>query len=169
MPETMKRHGGAQALGLLGWLLLVFVAAAIGGLGSASAAGFYQEISRPGWAPPGWLFGPVWTALYLMMGVSAWLVWRAQGFRGARVALSLFVLQLAANALWSWLFFAWRLGGVAFAEILLLWCLIVATAAMFARLGQRLATWLLVPYLAWVTFAAFLNYSIWQQNPQAFV
>jgi len=98
-----------------------------------------------------------------LIGIAAWLVWRAHGLRRARIALIVFVIQLAANALWSWLFFAWRQGGLAFADIVLLWLLIVATIVAFSRL-QRLAAALLLPYLAWVSFAALLNFSIWQLN-----
>lgn len=98
------------------------------------------------------------------MGVAAWLVWRARGFGGARNALLLFVVQLAANALWTWLFFAWRQGGLAFAEILLLLALILATVVSFWRVN-RLAAVLLLPYLLWVSFASALSLSIWRLNP----
>lgn len=152
-----------QAWGLLGWLLLAFAAAAVGGVASASAGEFYGELARPDWAPPGWLFGPVWSVLYVLMGVSAWLVWRQRGFAGARSALLMFVLQLAANALWTWLFFVWRQGGLAFVEILLLWVLIVATLVLFWRVS-RLAAVLLLPYLAWVSFASALTLSTWRLN-----
>jgi tryptophan-rich sensory protein len=160
----MSRAALRQAAGLAGWLLASFVAAALGAAASAGAAGFYQQLIRPAWAPPAWLFGPVWTVLYAMMAVAAWLVWRTRGFAGARAALSLFVAQLAANALWSWLFFAWRLGALALGEIVLLWLLIAATLAAFWRV-RPLAGALLVPYLAWVTFAAALNFSLWRLNP----
>ncbi len=153
-----------QWLGLAGWLALAFATAAIGAVASVSAKAFYAELVRPAWAPPGWLFGPVWTALYALMGVSAWLVWRVRGFAGARMALALFIAQLAVNALWSWLFFAWRLGGAAFAEVLLLWGLIVATVIAFWRI-RALAAVLLLPYLAWVTFASALTYAVWRLNP----
>lgn len=153
-----------QWLGLAGWLTLAFATAAIGAAASVGAKTFYAELVRPAWAPPGWLFGPVWTALYALMGVSAWLVWRARGFAGARAALALFIVQLVVNALWSWLFFAWRLGGAAFAEVLLLWCLILATAIAFRR-TSTLAVVLLLPYLAWVTFAAALTLAVWRLNP----
>lgn len=106
----------------------------------------------------------MWSVLYLLMGVSAWLVWRAAGVSGARAALTLFVVQLAANALWTWLFFVWNRGALAFAEILVLWLLIAATIALFARVSG-LAAILLAPYLAWVTFAAALSYAVWQRNP----
>jgi len=150
-------------LGLIGWLLVSLAAGAVGALATRNAREFYAGLVRPNWAPPGWLFGPVWTVLYLMMGVAAWLVWREQGWKGAAVSLSLFLVQLAVNALWSWLFFAWRRGGLAFAEILVLAGLIVATALAFARV-RTLAAVLLIPYLGWVTFAAALNYAIWRAN-----
>ena len=150
--------------GLVCWLLLVFATSAVGAIAAISASEFYLQLTRPNWAPPGWLFGPVWTTLYAMMGLSAWLVWRQKGFAGAKSALSLFVMQLAVNALWSWLFFVWRLGGIAFADILLLWSLLCLTILLFWRIN-KLAAILLIPYLAWVSFALALNYSVWQLNP----
>lgn len=153
-----------QILGLAGWLALVFAAAAIGSAASVEAAPFYQQLERPGWSPPGWIFGPVWSGLYLAMGVAAWLVWRRHGLGGPRLAFLLFLAQLALNALWSWLFFAWHDGASAFADILLLWALIVVTVIAFWRL-QPLAGALLLPYLGWVSFAAVLNYDLWQRNP----
>ena len=153
-----------QALGLLGWLALCFATAAIGAVASVNAAAFYAGLVRPAWAPPGWLFGPVWSGLYAMMAVSAWLVWRARGLGGARTALILFIAQLAANALWSWLFFAWRRGDLASVEVLLLWGLILATIVAFRRVNA-LAAYLLYPYLAWVTFAAALTVAVTRLNP----
>lgn len=153
-----------QLIGLAGWLTLAFIAAAIGAVASIQADAFYAQLTRPDWAPPGWLFGPVWTALYALMGTAAWLVWRVGGFRTAKRALSLFVVQLAFNALWSWLFFGCQLGLLAFFDIVLLLVLIVATLIAFWRI-RPLAGALLVPYLFWVLFAAALNYAIWQLNP----
>ena len=150
--------------GLTAWLLLSFAAAGIGGLASASAGGLYRQMIQPAWAPPGWLFGPVWTVLYILMGVAAWMVWRERHQPGAKTALALYLAQLALNALWTWLFFAWRMGAAAFAEILLLWSLILATLLAFRRVRPA-AAWLLVPYLAWVTFAAALCFAIWRLNP----
>jgi len=162
----MARYAySTQALGLAGWLLLTLAAAAVGAIASADAGAFYQQLSRPPWAPPGWLFAPVWSALYLLIGIAAWLVWRERGLRGARTALSLFVIQLAANALWTWLFFAWREGTLAFIEILILWALIVATLVAFWRV-RPLAGGLLLPYLACVTFASVLTCATWRMNPQ---
>jgi translocator protein len=102
--------------------------------------------------------------LYLLMGIAGWLVWRAAGFRQARLALTLFLVQLAANVLWTWIFFAWQQGALAFYESLLLTVLIAATAATFWRI-RALAALLLLPYLAWVCFATVLTYNVWQRNP----
>jgi tryptophan-rich sensory protein len=154
-----------QILGLVGWLIVSFIAAAIGGAASIQAGPFYADLARPDWAPPGSVFGPVWTLLYALMGIAAWLIWRVGGFRAAKSALTLFLVQLAFNALWSWLFFGWRRGGLAFADILVLWVLIVATVVAFWRI-RPLAGALLVPYLLWVSFATALNYAVWQLNPQ---
>lgn len=153
-----------QVVGLAGWLILAFIAAAIGGAASVAAGPFYAQLVRPDWAPPASVFGPVWTALYVLMGIAAWLVWRVAGFRAARTALTLFLAQLALNALWSWLFFGWHRGALAFAEVLLLWAFIAATLTAFWRI-KPLAGALLLPYLLWVTFAAALNYAVWQLNP----
>lgn len=155
--------GSRQIVGLLGWLLLSFAAAALGAVASVEAAAFYEQLARPSWAPPQWLFGPVWTILYALMGVAAWLVWRAHGFKTGKTALTLFIVQLGANALWSWLFFAWHQGAFAVVEVVFLWCLIVATVASFRRL-HAVAAALLLPYVAWVTFASALTFSIWRLN-----
>ena len=156
----MKQQGFAdQVLGLIGWLSAGYVAAAIGGFASAQAGSFYGQLSLPGWAPPGWLFGPVWGLLYTLMGLSAWLVWRERGWRDAPLAHALYLTQLCANALWTWLFFAWRQGALAFAEIIVLWALILATAIAFWRV-KPLAGALLVPYLLWVSFASVLAFVI---------
>lgn len=154
-----------QIAGLVGWLFVSFMAAAIGSAASIEAGPFYTELVRPDWAPPPAIFGPVWTVLYALMGVAAWLVWRVGGFRAAQSALTLFVVQLALNALWSWLFFGWHRGALAFADVLLLWAFIVATLIAFWRI-RPLAGALLVPYLLWVSFASALNYAVWRLNPQ---
>jgi benzodiazapine receptor len=154
--------GTRQAAGLLGWLLAAFAAGAVGAVASVDAATFYAQLSKPSWAPPGWVFGPVWSALYALMGVSAWLVWRSPGPRA--MALGLFGAQLAANALWSWLFFAWRRGALAAVEVLILLALIAATAVVFRR-TSRVAALLLVPYLLWVGFASALTWAVWRSNP----
>ena len=153
-----------QVLGLVGWLAVTYGAAAVGGWASAGSQGFYQQLDRPDWAPPAWLFAPVWTVLYGAMAVGAWLVWRERGFAGAGAALAVYLVQLAVNAVWTWLFFAWRRGGLAFADIVLLGVLIAATIVLFGRV-RLVAAALLVPYLAWVAYAAMLTYAVWRRNP----
>jgi len=157
--------GGRGYRALAGWLLLCFAAAALGALASAQAQPFYAALARPGWAPPPWLFGPVWSVLYTAMAFAAWLVGRTPPSAARTGALRLFIAQLAVNALWSWLFFAWHRGGWALAELLLMWVLIAATLRAFWPL-RRGAAGLLVPYLAWVSFAGYLNFVLWRMNPQ---
>lgn len=162
----MNRSILTQVAGLAGWLLLSAAAAATGAVASARSEAFYQQLVRPDWAPPSSLFGPVWTVLYVLMAIAAWLVWRSRGFSGARTALVLYLVQLVANALWTWIFFAWRMGTLAFIEILVLWLLIVATVIAFWRV-HKFAAVLLLPYLGWVTFASALTYAIWMLNPSS--
>lgn len=154
-----------QFLGLVSCLVVVFIAAGVGAFASVNAGPFYAQLARPSWAPPGWLFGPVWTALYTFMGIAAWLVWRVRGFSGARSALLLFLSQLMVNSLWSWLFFFWHQGMLAFLEVILLWTLILATVIAFWRI-RKLPAALLIPYFLWVTFASLLTFSVWRQNPK---
>ncbi len=153
-----------KAAGFIVWMTTVFIAAAIGAAASIRAKAFYAQLIRPDWAPPAWVFGPAWTTLYTLMGIAAWLVWCSGGFRSNKIALLLFLVQLGFNALWSWLFFEWHLGALAFADIVLLLVLIVCTLISFWR-SKRLAGALLIPYLLWVGFASALNYAIWQLNP----
>jgi translocator protein len=154
-----------QAIGFVACLVVTFAAAAVASVASADAGAFYQQLERPGWAPPGWLFAPVWTVLYALMAVAVWLVWREHGTERVRIPLLLFLAQLIANALWTWIFFAWRHGALAFGEILLLDALIVATIVAFWRI-RPLAGMLLIPYLLWSGFATALGYEIWQLNPE---
>lgn len=150
-------------LQLAGWIALTAAFAALGAFASVHAAVFYAQLDRPGWAPPAWLFGPVWSLLYLMMAIAAWRIARTAA-PGAYPALLLYLAQLAVNALWSWLFFAWHRGAVAFVCIVVLWLMIAAAIVLFGR-RERLAAILLWPYLAWVSFAGVLCFSIWQRNP----
>lgn len=163
--DMTERSKQRRIAGLAGWLVISFVAAAVGAIASVEAKTFYGQLELPSWAPPSALFGPVWTALYAMMGVAAWLVWSSGGFTVNRRALALFLTQLAVNALWSWLFFYWHRGAWALADIALLWVLIVGTLISFWHV-RALAGALLVPYLIWVSFASALNYSVWKLNPQ---
>lgn len=157
-------QGARSIIALVTALGLCYGAAAFGSLFTArSVSTWYTALERPTWTPPSWLFGPVWTVLYGMMAVAAWLVWRRHGVSGAAVPLSLFAAQLIFNAGWSAIFFGLRMPGAAFVEIVVLWCLIVATTATFWRVAP-LAGYLMLPYLGWVTFASVLNYAIWRAN-----
>jgi benzodiazapine receptor len=151
------------------WLMLiVFFAVCLGagGLGSfftaSSVRDWYPKLRKPAGTPPSWIFGPVWTTLYLLMAVSAWLVWREYG-RGALPALLIFFAQLALNIAWSGIFFGSRMPGVAFVEIVILWLAILFTIFVFYFLVP-LAALLLVPYVLWVTYASYLNWGIWRLN-----
>ncbi len=159
-PTAAASWGGALAI-----VLCTTATAVLGGLASARAGDFYLALRRPGWAPPAWTFGVVWTALYVLMAAAAWLVWRARARRGARHALILYGLQLALNALWPWLFFAWRRGGAAFGEVVLLLGVVGATVFAFGRVRRRAAV-LLLPYLLWVAFASALTLAVWKLNPE---
>jgi benzodiazapine receptor len=150
-----------RGLGLVGWLVLCFGAAAFGSLFLPGE--WYAQLRKPAWNPPNWIFGPVWTTLYTMMAVAAWLVWSRGGFAAQRLALGLFLLQLVLNAAWSALFFGLHNPGLAFGEIVLLWLAISGTLLAF-RQAHPIAAALLLPYLAWVTFAAILNFTLWQLN-----
>jgi tryptophan-rich sensory protein len=139
-------------------------AAAIGGVvTNAQLEDWYASLRRPGFAPPNYVFGPVWSVLYLTMAVAAWLVWRRDVLSASILPLGLFLLQLVANVAWSCLFFGLQSPALALVEIFLLWGLIAATLIAFWR-RSRLAGLLLVPYLAWVTFAAVLNFAFWRLN-----
>lgn len=145
---------------LIVWLIAAFVPAAIGA--AFPAPDYYARLAKPAWAPPPWLFGPAWTVLYALMGVAAWLIAK-RGGPGARGALGLWGLQLGLNAAWTPIFFGLRIPGLALVEIAAMWVAIAATTIVF--LGRRtLAGALLLPYLAWVTFAAALNFEIWRLN-----
>jgi tryptophan-rich sensory protein len=155
----MSRH--KIILGLIGWLLVCFAAAAMGALFMPGE--WYIALKKPAFNPPSWIFAPVWSALYLMMAVAAWLVWQRGGLAAQLRPLGLFLAQLVLNAAWTALFFGLHRPGVAFAEILLLWLVIALTIAAFWRV-HRVAAGLLVPYLAWVSFASVLNGALWRLN-----
>ena len=154
-----------QWLVLLVFIAITFAAAFVGGLfTSSSVADWYPALNKPSWTPPSWLFGPVWMLLYLSMAVAAWMIWRTNGIEGSKLPLALFIAQLVLNAAWSGIFFGMRNPGLAFMEIILLWCAILATMLAFWQV-KPLAGGLFVPYLLWVTFAAALNFAIWRFNP----
>lgn len=145
-------------------VLATLVAALLGALGSVRSGELYQQLDKPAWAPPASVFSPVWGILYVLMAVAAVLVIRRAGRRTTQGALPLFTAQLALNALWPWLFFRWRLGGVALAEIVALVVVLVLTVLSFARIHRGAAA-LLLPYLVWVAYATALTWSVWQRNP----
>ena len=161
MSNTLDRRA---VLGLLAWLALVFTAAWIGNrVTLPEINGWYTTLNKPPFNPPDWIFGPVWTTLYTLMAISAWLIWRPAGFRGAALPLSVFLVQLALNTLWSILFFRRHDLHGALIDIVLLWLAIALMIALFLR-RNRLAGLLQIPYLAWVSFASLLNYEIWRLN-----
>ncbi|MBV5244759.1 tryptophan-rich sensory protein [Mycolicibacterium sp. PAM1] len=150
------------------WLALaisfaaVILASALGGLSANSADG-YAQLEQPGFAPPSWVFGPTWTLLYALMAIAAWLVWRTGPSPETRRALTLYGVQLVLNAAWTPLFFGLGWRGVAFFELSALLVVLIATVVMFWR-RSTLAGALLLPYLAWSTFALCLNFAVWQLN-----
>ena len=148
----------------LSFLLITFAAAGVGGLFTAPGVrDWYPTLHKPTWTPPGWLFGPVWTALYLCIAMAGILGWRKAGFGGAKLAMTLFGVQLILNAGWSFVFFGLRQPGWGFAEIVVLWMSILATTVTLFRISTPSGV-LFVPYLLWVTFAAALNFAIWRLN-----
>ena len=152
---------GSSILALIGWITLCFAAAAFGARYTTSS--WFEQLRKPRWNPPNQVFGPVWTILYLLMAVAAWRVWQQGGWSVQHFTLTLFLAQLLFNALWSWLFFGLKNPGLAFADIALLWVTLLVTLIAFWGV-QPVAGLLLIPYLAWVTFASALNLSIWQLN-----
>ncbi|MDK1475809.1 TspO/MBR family protein [Streptomyces sp. 549] len=157
-----RAPGGSNWLSLVVLVGVCYLVAALGALASSNAGEVYASLDRPAWAPPSWLFGPVWTVLYGLIGVSAWLVWRRHG-PAARTALVWWGVQLALNLAWTPLFFGAGQYGPAFVDIAALLAAVVVTLVLFLRL-RRAAALLLVPYLLWVAFAAALNLSIWLAN-----
>lgn len=159
--EAARRPTGGQVWwGLAVFGIAVLLAAVIGGLAAQDSGQEYATLERPSFAPPQWLFGPVWTVLYVLIAIAGWLAWRRAGLT---LAIWLFAAQLVLNALWTPLFFAMGAYGLAFAEIVVLWVVIGATVIAFHRIS-RAAAWLMVPYWAWVTYAAALNLAIWRLN-----
>ncbi len=146
------------------FVLAVATAAVVGSQFRPGA--WYAALVKPAWTPPDWLFGPVWTILYVMIAISGWLVWREAGFAGAALPLAAYSLQLVLNAAWTPLFFGLHRPDLGFAGIVLLWLSIIATVVLFWPIHAGAAL-LLLPYLAWVTFAAALNLAVWRLNPDS--
>jgi len=159
--QQLQSHTERQIPALIGWLALCFAASA-GGL-FVSVDGWYAGLQKPSWNPPPWVFGPAWTLLYVLMAIAAWMIWREGGWKRQKLALSLFLAQWFLNALWTPLFFGLHRSGIAFAEILGLWFALALTVVSFWRV-RKLAGYFLLPYLAWVTFAGTLNFTIWRLN-----
>jgi len=155
-----RRHGGYGALVV--FLGLTLGAGALGGIATSSnIAGWYDTLNRPGIAPPNWVFGPVWTMLYILMAVAAWRVWRVAGTRSEPMAL--FAIQLILNCAWSFIFFGAHEIAIALAEVIVLLAFIAWTTLAFRRFDTP-AAWLMAPYIAWVSFATALNAAFWQIN-----
>jgi tryptophan-rich sensory protein len=150
--------------GALLWLGLTLLTAVLGGLASANAADFYGSLRLPAWAPPGWVFGPVWSLLYALMALAAWLVWRHRHTVRGASGLLLYSLALLPNALWSWLFFDWHLGLWALVDIGALWLLVGLTVRAFWRVQPTFGL-MMLPLWLWVSFAGLLNAVLWRTNP----
>jgi len=151
----------ASLVALLGFIAACILAATTGAVFRPGQ--WYEQLAKPFWRPPNWLFPPAWAVLYLTIAISGWLVWRVASLSGAVLPLTIYFLQLGLNAAWSPIFFGMRRPDLAFLEILALWAAIVATVIAFYPI-HAVAAWLLLPYLAWVTFAAALNFSVWRLN-----
>lgn len=161
-----SRSRSAQIAALAGFVAIVMIAAAVGSRATIpNLRPWYDGLRKPGWTPPSWIFGPVWSLLYVLMAVSAWRVWRRDDARprARRQALACWAFQLALNVGWSWLFFGLRNPPLAFLELLALWLAILATIVATARV-DRPAAWLLAPYLLWVSYAGALNATIARLN-----
>lgn len=152
----------SSLVALLGFIVACFLAALAGTF--FRPGDWYERLAKPSWRPPNRLFAPVWTILYVMIAVSGWLVWREAGFAGATLPLAVYGLQLVLNAAWTPIFFGLHRPNLAFLNIVLVWLSIVATMLLFYPINAVAAS-LLLPYLAWVTFAAALNFAIWRLNP----
>ncbi len=151
-------------IGLGIWIGICFGAAFIGSVfTNPSVPTWYASLAKPSWTPPDFVFGLVWSALFLMMALPAWLVWRQGGLTAASIPIALFTLQLGLNVAWSILFFGLHMPGLAFGEIVVLWFAILATTIAFWR-STSIAGYLLLPYLIWVAFATGLNFALWRMN-----
>jgi len=149
---------------IVAFLIFLALAFAAAGFGALFPPGeWYAGLNKPSWNPPSWLFGPVWTVLYVMIATAGWRIWQRFGL-DAKPALAFWGVQMVLNALWSWLFFGLKQPAPAFAEIIALWLAIAATIHLFWR-RDRVSGLLLVPYLLWVSFASLLNFTLWQMNP----
>lgn len=163
MVDTSSRSQPKSIVALVISVAVVLLASVIGGLASASSAADYGRLEQPPWAPPSWVFGPVWTALYAMMALAAWLVWRSGPWSQTRAALTAYGVQLVLNAAWTPLFFGLGWRGVALVDLTVLLAVLITTVVLFWRRSVAAGA-LLVPYLAWSAFAWSLNLAVWQLN-----
>jgi tryptophan-rich sensory protein len=159
----------SRKISIIKLVVSIIIAELVGIIGSffttPAISSWYQFLIKPSFSPPNWIFAPVWTTLFLLMGIAAYLVW-SEGFekRDAKIALSVYGVQLVLNLLWSVLFFGLQFPFYGFLEIIALWITIALNILVFYRVSRK-AAYLLIPYILWVSFAAILNYSIWQLNP----
>jgi benzodiazapine receptor len=156
-----KQPGFVLVMCLIACLLVGFVGSQAS---MAGLQGWYQALNKPAYGPPAWLFAPVWTLLYILMGVALFQVWQAKTSNSRGAALGAFFFQLFLNGIWSWIFFAWHKLSIAFFDMVVLDLAIVATIFIFRKV-RRSAAWLMAPYLAWCCFATMLCFSIWKLNP----
>lgn len=164
MDGTMEQGMRRRWLPLMSWLAVCYGVSAVGAAVTMYAVEtWYQGLVKPALSPPDWVFGPVWTVLYGLMALAVWLVWTSEDSVTRRRAIVWFCAQLAANLMWSFVFFGAQRPELGVMDIMVLWALIVATMVFFFKVN-RTAGWLMVPYLAWVTFAGYLNWAIWVMN-----
>lgn len=165
MESQLNRSTAYSIVGFILWIGLCYFIAWAGAQVSPGIASsvWYDALNKPDWNPPSWIFGPVWTLLYTLMGIAAWKVWNKFGFRHAKSALIFFLVQLGLNGLWSQLFFGLKSPGWAFLEIFFLLAAIITATYLFSK-KDKWPVWLMIPYILWVSFAAFLNGTIWWIN-----
>jgi len=160
MPEGRSSRPNEYAA-LAAWIVTFFLPSLTGIFFPPGE--WYLDLNKPTWNPPGWIFGPVWTCLYLSMGIAAWMIWKTPKEAPRQKALTFFGIQLILNAIWSPVFFGLHNMGMAFVVIIGLWLAIGITLLSFLKVNRK-AGWMLLPYLLWVSFASFLNFTLWRMN-----
>jgi tryptophan-rich sensory protein len=150
-----------KIIGLIGWIVICSLAGIFGA--QFEPGTWYESLQKPSWTPPNWVFPVIWPILYIMMGISAWLMWKMKEVSIRSTEFTWFFVQLILNALWSWVFFGMHLISTGLAEVFLLWISLVFTILLFWN-KNRTAGLLLIPYLLWISYASALNFAIWQLN-----